>query len=275
MHIQSFFFLSCFIFYLVRLATPVFAIDSIGIETKITAGLGIEYLKYEEKLQETSLKSNADVSNLVFRIEGVKRWENLFIGIGGTVPVVDFESKEEWLVNGMLTQTDSLSYGVVQLTAFIGYPVAQLFNPYFGLRSTWSNQKRSDFKEPTGTIISSLEITESITAHYLSLGFRSKLPVSKKWEVSYGVEYNFPYYTKITNDGLPGWETSNINGYSWSAFSELTYNMREKLSLSLLLSIGQIHWEGSDWEIYNGGQIKWPENDTSFINSFLNFNKSF
>ena len=272
---QPFVFISCCIFFLLRLATHVFAMESLGIETKITAGLGIEYLEYEEQLSENSLKSNADVSNIVVRVEGMKRWKNIFFGIDGTVPVINFDSQEEWLVNGTLAQTNSLSYGITQLAIFIGYPVVPLFNPYLGLRSTWSNQKRSYFRESDGTLISFSGITESIKAHYVSLGFRGGLPISKDWGISYGAEYNFPYYSKVTNDGLPGWETTNTNGYSWSAYSKLHYIFREKLSLSLLLSAGQLHWEGSGWQIYNGGQIKWPENDTYFINSFLNFNWSF
>jgi hypothetical protein len=272
---QPFVFISCLVFFLLRLATPVFAIESLGLETKITAGLGIEYLKYEEQLPETNLKSNANVSNMVVRVEGVKRWENIFIGIDGVAPVVSFDSQEEWLVNGMVAQTDSLGYGIAQLATFVGYSVASLFNPYLGLRSTWSKQKRSDFREADGTLISSSRITESIKAHYISLGFRGGLSISKDWGLSYGAEYNFPYYSKVTNDGFPGWEATNINGYLWNAYSELLYVFKAKFSLGLLLSIGQQHWNGGGWKIYNGGQIKWPENDTYFINSFLNFNRSF
>jgi hypothetical protein len=205
----------------------------------------------------------------------VKRWENIFIGIDGAVPVANFDSQEEWLVNGALAQTNSLSYGITQLAAFIGYPIAPLFNPYLGLRSTWSNQQRSDFKDHAGSVLSSSKITETITAHFISLGVKGNMPISTKWEVACGAEYNFPYYAKVTNDGLPGWETTNINGYSWVAFGELLYIFREKLSLSLLLSAGRLHWEGSAWQIYNNGQIKWPENDTYFIHSFLNFNWGF
>ena len=265
----AFVILACFV------TTPVFAMESPGIETKITAGLGIEYLEYEEQLPESSLQSNANVSNLVVRIGGVKRWENIFIGINGEVPVVNFDSQEEWLVNGALVQTNSLNYGITQLAAFIGYPITPLFNPYLGLRSTWSNQQRSDFKDHTGLIVSSSRITETVKAYYISLGFRGGWPISNKWEVAYGAEYNFPYYTKVTNDGLPGWKTTDINGYSWVVFGELLYIFREKFSLSLLLSTGQLHWEGSGWQTYNTGQVKWPENDTYFINSFLNFNWGF
>jgi len=254
---------------------PVSALETEGIATQVSAGLGVESLIYEEQLSETFLQSNADVSNIVFRIEGVKRWENIFVGIDGAVPVVNFDSQEEWLVNGTLTQTDSLSYGITQLAAFTGYPIAPLFNPYLGLRSTWSNQQRSDFKDQAGSALSSSKITETIIAHYISLGVKGKMSISTKWEVACGAEYNFPYYTKVTNDGLPGWETTNLNGHSWIAFGELLYIFREKLSLSLLLSVGRLHWEGSGWQIYNNGQIKWPENDTYFINSFLNFNWGF
>ena len=274
MHIYCHVFFICFLLLLFG-TIPVFAQNKGEIENKLTASLGIEYLEYEEQLPETSLQSNADVSNIVIRIEGVKRWENLFIGIDGTVPVVNFDSQEEWSVNGTLTQTDSLSYEVTQLATFIGYPVAPSFNPYLGLRSTWFNQERSDFRESDGALISSSRITESIKAHYISLGLRGGLPISKDWVIFYDAEYNFPYYSKVTNDGLPGWETTNINGYSWKVSGELLYILKEKLSLSLLLSASRIHWKGDDWQIYNNGQIKWPENDTYIVNLFFSFNWGF
>ena len=123
--------------------------------------------------------------------------------------------------------------------------------------------------------MSSSRITETVKAHYVSFGLKGGLPLSRDWEISYGVEYNFPYYSKVTNDGLPGWETTNINGYSWDVSGELLYILEEKLSLSFLLSAGRTHWEGDDWQIYNNGQIKWPENDTYFVNSFFSFNWGF
>jgi hypothetical protein len=275
MRIQYIAFLISIIFLLLRLTTPVFAMESKGIETKIAAGLGIEYLDYEEQLPESSLKSDVNVSNIVFRVEGVKRWEKIFIGIDGVIPVANYDRQEEWSVDGKRDQTNSLRYEITQLAIFAGSPIVPLFNPYLGLRSTWSKQKRSDFKDHGGSLLSSARITEKVTAHFVSIGFRGDVLISKKWEVTYGAEYNSPFYTKVTNDELPGWKEKNINGYSWRAYSELLYVIKEKFSFSLLICAGHQHWDGSGWETYKKRRIKWPENDTYFINSFLNLIWSF
>ena len=268
---MSFFLLISFM--LGVLATPVSTKETGGITaTHITAGLGIEYLEYEEWLPELSLKSNAKVTNIVVRVEGVWRWENIFVGFQGLAPVASFDSTEEWFANTTLGQTNLLSYEKFQAATFMGYSFNQIFNPYLGLRSVWSYQDRSDFRNYDRVLISSARITETVKAHYISLGFRGGWPIAKIWELTYGAEYNLPYYEKVTNDGLPGWEARNTNGYLWSIFGEMSYVFEEKFALSLLICGGQNHWDGSEWQDYNNVQIKWPENDTYFIHSFVNFN---
>jgi len=247
---------------------PVSAMAREGIATQISAGLGVERLMYEERLSELSLESNSDVTNLVVKIEGLKRWENIFIGINGAVPLKSFANREEWFVNNMLDQTNSLNNAEFQFAAFIGYPFDPLLNPFLGLRSTWSKQQRSDFRSYNGTPVISSKITEEVLAHFVLLGVRGSVPVSEKWGIGYGAEYNFPYYSNVTNDGFAGWETTNVKGYLWGTHIELLYAFREDISMSLFLCAGQQHWEGSDWQTYNDDQIKWPENDTYFINLF-------
>ena len=265
----------CFVFLLSQQSTPGFAMESLGIENRITVGLGIEYLEYEEHLPETALKSSVDLSNIVARVEGLKRWKNVFIEFQGVIPVVNSDKKEEWLINGMIDQTNSLKFGKAQFAALIGYPYSPLFNPYLGHRSTWSNQQRSDFRSYDGSFLSAAKITEKLSAHYFSLGFQGGSPLSENWGITFGAEYNLPYYSKVTNNGLPGWEAKNINGYLWNVYSELSYIFKKQFSISLLLCGGHNHWDGSAWRVYHNDQVKWPENDTYFINSFLNFNWSF
>ncbi|KPK26163.1 MAG: hypothetical protein AMJ61_09795 [Desulfobacterales bacterium SG8_35_2] len=245
----------------------VSAMETEGIETQISAGLGVENLLYEERLSELALESNSDVTNLVVRVEGLKTWENIFIGINGIVPLKNFDKREEWFVHGMLDQTNLLNNAAFQFAAFIGYPFNPLLNPFMGLKSIWSNQQRSDFRSHEGTLISSSTITEEVIAHFAQLGVRGSVSISEKWGIGYGAEYNFPYYSKVTNDGFSGWEATNIKGYAWFTQIELLYAFRENISMSLFLCAGRQHWEGSDWQVYDDGQIKWPENDTYIIHS--------
>ena len=246
-----------------------------GITSQLKAGIGFEYLKYDERLPEFSLESTAELSNIIAMAEGLKRWENVFIGIRGMVPLLGFDSREEWFKDAVAEQSNSLEYGTAQFAAFIGYPLALIFNPFLGVRSMWSRQERFNFTGPGGSIPSYTKVTEEVTAHFVSLGFQGGLPVSEKWQAAYGFEYNLPYYSKITNDGLPGWKATNINGYMWSCFGELIYYFRDALSFSLFLGAGKQHWNGGDRQLYDRKQVIWPENTTYSIRSFLKMNWDF
>ena len=126
------FYIFLFVFSIQGVVTiPVSSKEIGGITTThITVGLGIEYLEYEEWLPEFSLKSNAKVTNIVVRVEGVKRWENVFIGLQGLAPVASFNSTEEWSVSSTLDQTNRLSYEKFQAAFIMGYSYSLIFNPY-------------------------------------------------------------------------------------------------------------------------------------------------
>ena len=261
----------CFFYllYLGLFSCSASAQEYTGIETQINIGIGYEFLDYEEKLPENYLASDVDVSNVILRVEGLKRWQNLFAGIQGVAPVARDNSRETWLANNSLDQSDSLKYGLYRLSAFTGYAFSPFFNPVIGLRSTWSEQRRSDFRDKTGVPLYSAEITEEVMAHYISLGFRGVLRLSGNWEASYGAEYNLPLYSKVENTGLPGWEAKNLDGYLWNVSGALTYALRTNMSLGLNFCFGRLYWEGSGWQIYGNGQVKWPENQTDFFSSLL------
>jgi len=251
------------------MTTPVFAQENEDGKTKITVKFGIEFLKYDEHLPENYLASNATLSNLIASAELIKRWNYFLIGIQGVIPIKSFDDQEEWLQNNHVTQTNQLKYRKTQFSSFVGFPLSSLFSPILGLRAHWSKQQRFDFREHDGSLVPSPQITEKVIAYYSLLGFIGRIHLSKKWAISYGAEYNLPFYSKVTNNGLPNWETTNINGYMWNGYSELSYEVNKTLTIGLLLSAGQQHWDGSNWQIYNMGLVKWPENNTYFISSFL------
>lgn len=99
------------------------------------------------------------------------------------------------------------------------------------------------------------------------MGVKGSLPISEKWEIGYSAEYNFPFHSNLTNDGLPDWKVSNVKGYSWRTHVDLLYAFKEDISIRLYLCAGHQHWEGSEWQTYNN-QVKWPGNETYFFHSF-------
>lgn len=49
-----------------------------------------------------------------------------------------------------------------------------------------------------------------------------------------------------------------------------------KISCQHLQAVGgKQYWDGSDWETVDNLQVKWPENETTFIGGFVNFKKYF
>jgi hypothetical protein len=255
--------------YIGFMVLPADAQESTGIKTQIRAGLGIEYVKYEENLPENFLSSDAAISNVILRVDGLKRWQNIFIGIRGIVPIIINDSRETWSANNLLDQSNSLEYGLYRFDIITGYVFSPFFNPLIGVRSTWSRQQRSNFRDQTNQLLYSVEITEKVRAHYLLFGFRGSLPLPGNWEASYGAEYNLPFYSRVENTGLPGWKATDMDGYLWETYGELTYILKDNISLGLNVCIGQFHWEGSGWQTYNSSQVKWPENNTDFLNSLL------
>ena len=99
------------------------------------------------------------------------------------------------------------------------------------------------------------------------------MPISTKWSFAYFIEYLHPYYSKVENSSLDGWEPSDINGYSYSFTGQLEYLFSEKSAIIIQAVGGKQHWDGSDWESVDNSQVEWPENETEFIGGYVNFKK--
>ncbi len=257
------------IFFFISLGSGL-AMEAAGPETTISAGLGVESLKYQERLPERSLQSKANVTNMVFTVAGITRGEHLFVGFDGTVPVVRSDSRETWWVNDMPEQNDLLRYGRTQLAARVGYRYAPLLNPYLGLRSIWSRQQRSGFRDQNDLPVFLAKINETVVSHSVSLGCRGDMSIGGAWRVTFDAEYSIPYSAKVTNDGLPGWKATDMDGYAWNVCGGLEQAFSKKVSWGLSICAGQQHWRGSDWQIDPAGPIKWPENETSYVLSSVN-----
>ena len=74
---------------------------------------------------------------------------------------------------------------------------------------------------------------------------------------------------------MPGWEATNMDGHLWHVSGQLTYAMRGNVSLGLNVCAGRLYWEGSSWQTYDSGQVKWPENQSDFFCTSLYLKLSF
>ena len=268
-------FFYCFFIVSVATVIPSFASEELGkgITSHISIGMGWETLNYREHEPDTNLDSEADVSNWTFGFNALKRWEHLFCGIKGTIPVYLNDDREDWSLSGVLVQQNSLEYGWSRIDAYLGYPLSPFLNPYIGLRWSEAKQDRTGFIF-LGTPLDG-SVTETITAWFFTLGATGNVLLNPQWRLSYSGSYFEPISSDVTNSGLPGWDVSGIDGYTFEFESQIEYIYTSRVSFAFMLYGGKIHWNGSDWIPYASRLVKWPENDTRYLGCMLNMRWSF
>jgi len=265
------------IFCFVCIAAPIPSIASEkpgkGVTSHISIGIGWETLNYREHESDTRFDSEADVFNWTVGFDALKRWEYIFCGIKGIIPVHLNNDREDWIVSGILTQQNSLEYGWKRIDTYLGYPLNFFFNPFLGLRWSEANQDRTDFVF-LGTPVEG-EVTETITSWFFTLGVTGNVLLNPRWRLSYSGSYFEPISSDVTNSGLPGWDVSGTDGYTFEIESQIEYIYTPRVSFAFMLYGGKIHWNGSDWKPYASGVVKWPENDTRYLGCMLNVRWSF
>ena len=255
---------------------PVYADEPPGRQNYLSIGVGWEQLSYKEKVPELSLSSsNTEVNNLVLYFDGSKKLNDYFLSFKGVLPVGYGDAQEDWERAGKFEQSNSLTYRRTRADAFFGYILNHLLNPYIGTSWSYSHQKRSDFHIADTPDVAQVSVTEEVTSWSLLLGVRGNIPISTKWSFAYFIEYLLPYYSKVENDGLDGWEVSDIDGYSYLVSCQLEYLIAERTAIIAQAIGGKQHWDGSDWETIGDSRVIWPENETEFIGGYVNFKKYF
>jgi hypothetical protein len=255
---------------------PVYADETHEMQDYLSLGVGWEQLSYKEKVPERSLtSSNTEINNLVLYFEGSKRLHDYFLGFNGVLPISYGDAREDWQRAGQFEQSNSLAYRRTRVDAFLGYILHHLLNPYIGTSWSYSHQKRSDFHIANSPGKVKKSITEEVNSLSLLLGVQGKMPISTKWFFAYFIEYLLPYYSKVENSSLDGWEPSDIDGYSYSLTGQLEYLFTGKAALIVQVAGGKQHWDGSDWERVGTSRVKWPENETVFLGGSVNFKKYF
>jgi hypothetical protein len=270
---QTFFY--CFFIFSAATATPSVASEELGkgVTSHLSLGMGWETLNYREHEPDTRLDSEADVSNWTIGFDALKRWEYFFCGIKGIIPVYLNDDQEDWSVSGIFAQQNALEYGWSRIDAYLGYPLNPLFNPHMGFRWSEANQDRTGF----GLLGTPAEgsVTETITAWFFTLGATGNVLMNPRWRLYYSGSYFVPISSEVTNSGLPGWDVSDTDGYTFNFETQIEYIYTSRVSFAVMLYGGKIHWNGSDWTAYAGKFAKWPENDTRYLGCMLNMKWSF
>ena len=241
--------------------SSVYAQDEGGIQSRLTFGIGPEWLSYEERVAESDIRSKATVQNTVLGFEGVKRWKPVYIGVRGVIPLLRGHDQEEWTVSGTLFQTDRIEYGWIRISGYVGLPAFSFFNPSIGLRYSSGRQERSEIVA-WGIPYSSA--TETVEALHGALGLQGKYRFRQKWQLGYSIEGLLPLHVDVANSVIPGWGVSGVGGYGMEARGEVAYELTPRVSLTFTLYGGRTHWNGSEWKPFSGGFARWPENNTDY-----------
>jgi hypothetical protein len=262
------FYFFCMVF--IAASTPSAASEepAKGLKSHISIGMGWETLNYREYEPDTHLDSEADVSNWAVGFNALKRWEYIFCEIKGIVPIDRNDDHEDWSVSGILAQQNSLEYGWSRIDTYLGYPFTPLLNTYIGLRWSEAKQDRMDFFSFGAPVEGS--VTETVTAWFLALGLTGNVVLNPRWRLSYSGSYFEPISLEVKNSGLPGWEVSDAEGYTYEFEGQAEYAVTQSISAALILYGGRTHWSGSDWTLNAGKFVKWPENDTRYFGGMVN-----
>jgi hypothetical protein len=263
-------------FWLLLLCSPLYASEAAETRSYLSAGIGIEQLTYRELIPDLELiSSDTELANWVLHVEARKALEKIFVGARGYIPLSSDEAREYWTRAGEFEQTNTLTYRWARADVQMGYFLHRLLNPYIGIQWAYSEQERGDFENVSTPGIIGETATEEVYSFAALIGIQGEVPFAAGWSLSYFAEYMLPFYSNTKNDGLPGWEASNIDGFSYALTAQLKYAFTDTVSVALQGSFGKQHWEGSDWIPYGASRIKWPENDTDFVSGFVSILKYF
>ena len=242
----------------------------------ITAGLGIEQLSYQEKIPDLALAStDTELSNWILYLEGQKAMAPFFVGVKGYIPLTDDDTREAWYLDGLLEQSNSLSYKRMGLDGYFGYGLHPLLNPYVGINWGYTEQTRSNFQNNDSPGTLALTATEEVYSLSALLGLKGNIPFTPSWSFFYAAEFMLPFYSETTNDSLPDWKASDVGGYAYTLAARLQYTITQTLSAAAWLRGGRQHWAGSPWSSVDGTRVKWPENDTDFLGTFISLSLYF
>ena len=257
-------------FFILVATTPLYTSAAETANSYLTAALGIEQLTYKEQIPDLALRtSETDITNWVLYLEGRKALRNIFFGTRGEISLTSEEARENWSRAGEFEQTNTLAYRQAGISGHVGFFPHRRLNPYIGIKWNYARQERGDFENVNTPGTVDQTATETVNSFSALVGILGSIPFSGKWSFSYFAEYLLPFYSRITNDSLPGWKASNVGGYTVSLTGRLNYAFSETITGALQIRWGRRHWQGSDWAPVGDSRVKWPENNTDFLGGFF------
>lgn len=232
-------------------------------ENQLAVSAGIEYLNYQESDPDIPLNSESKPSNTVLRLKYKASISDALQFVGKlTFPIALQPRIEEWKSRGAVFQTNGLEYRWTRLDAYVLSEYRNDYAAFFGMRIGQANQTRKNFVTSPPSSIG--EVVETINSAGLLAGLQSKAQL-KKLGLKFHALYVFPVSVRVTNTAVPG-SFNNRSGYTLEGGVEIFAGNK----VSLEVTGGKMHWNGSDWKSISSTQsVKWPANDTRYTNLLL------
>ena len=249
--------------------------------------VGVESLRYEEAEPDTKTLGKAETMNLVGIFDVYQEYQQFQGGIKGVLPLTIGDDREKWDVNNVMNyQTDKLSYYWSRIDGYVGYSFKESDDYdnlpgiwYAGLRRSEGIQKRSDFV--ISGVPSNAKVTEKIQSYGLFIGYKGQTDIAHErrpeWNkelspsltANWRVEYHKPILNRVTNTSIPGALFKDRIGYTVEFGGGVAYNMNQSLSATFNAYGGRMYWQGSAWDNFGYGFVKWPENKTDYMGANL------
>lgn len=242
-------------------------------DNTLTVEIGKEYLEYREDEYISGLTSKADTSNTILSISWEKKREELFVVLRGTAPLSVGRTEENWYIADILSQKNSLKYAWQRYDVLAGGAPHRWIRLFAGVRRSLASQVRKDFVK--GGTSYNVTSTEKIEAWFFLAGLSGQSAPEKKLRFNYLIEYFSPLSVMVTNSYYPGLKIRDSEGYAYEAKGGAKYNINKSVTLDINVSIGRVHWNGSDQVEYGAKLIKWPENDTKYYIGTLGISLEF
>jgi len=252
----------------------------------IDFSVGVESLRYEEVEPDNKRLGKVETMNLVGIFDICQEYQQFQGGIRGVLPLTIGDNREKWDVNSVADyQTDKLSYSWSRIDGYVGYAFKE--ENYFTMPGTWyaglrrseGIQRRSNFV--VGGVPSNAKVTEKIQSYGLFVGYKGQFNIAHQrrpeWSeeftpvlaANWRMEYYKPVLNRVTDTSMPGALFNDRIGYTVELGGGLAYIMNRSLSATFNFYGGRMYWEGSAWENFGAGNVKWPENKTDYMGANL------
>ena len=247
--------------------------------------VGVESLRYEEAEPDDKRLGTAETMNSVGILDIYQEFQQFQGGIRGIIPLTIGDDREKWDVNSVINyQTDKLSYYWSRIDAYVGYAFKESDDftmPgtwYAGLRRSEGIQKRSD------VVVSGVPLNvgdRKIQSYGLFVGYKGQTNIAHErrpeWSEEFSpvlvatwrLEYHKPVLNRVTDTSMPGALFKDRIGYTIEFGGGVAYNMNQSFSATFNAYGGRMYWQGSAWDNFGAGFVRWPENKTDYMGANL------